>query len=211
MACCRRISPWSASACRPRERSAATPTSTCASRARDGIAHFSRQPLDDSHWADFARACSWCPAVSTTPAPTPSSRPRWRPSISSSASPAAGSTTSPCRRLWSAPASNTSRPPDSSTTRRATRLHARHRREADRPRSAPAPRDHAHRRPPASPRARPTASTTISARRRCRTCWCCASPTASSSRCGTRNTSITCRSPSPRRRAWRSTTRRPAR
>jgi glucose-6-phosphate 1-dehydrogenase len=25
-------------------------------RARDGIQHFSRQPLDESHWADFARA-----------------------------------------------------------------------------------------------------------------------------------------------------------
>ena len=25
-------------------------------RARDGVAHFSRQPLDESHWADFARA-----------------------------------------------------------------------------------------------------------------------------------------------------------
>jgi glucose-6-phosphate 1-dehydrogenase len=25
-------------------------------RARDGITHFSRQPLDESHWADFARA-----------------------------------------------------------------------------------------------------------------------------------------------------------
>src|SRR5260370_5447432 len=25
-------------------------------RARDGIERFSRQPLDESHWADFARA-----------------------------------------------------------------------------------------------------------------------------------------------------------
>src|SRR5436309_15653644 len=25
-------------------------------RARDGISHFSRQPLDEGHWADFARA-----------------------------------------------------------------------------------------------------------------------------------------------------------
>src|SRR5262245_63884331 len=25
-------------------------------RARDGITQFSRQPLDESHWADFARA-----------------------------------------------------------------------------------------------------------------------------------------------------------
>src|SRR5436190_22307428 len=25
-------------------------------RAKDGIQHFSRQPLDESHWADFARA-----------------------------------------------------------------------------------------------------------------------------------------------------------
>ena len=47
--------------------------------------------------------------------------------------------------------------------------------------------------------ARFIASTTISARRRCRTSWCSGSPTASSSRCGTATTSTTCRSPSPRR------------
>src|SRR5215468_8244435 len=28
-------------------------------RARDGIVHFSRRPLDESHWADFARALSY--------------------------------------------------------------------------------------------------------------------------------------------------------
>ena len=28
-------------------------------RARDGIEHFSRQPLDEGHWADFARALSY--------------------------------------------------------------------------------------------------------------------------------------------------------
>ena len=43
-----------------------------------------------------------------------------------------------------------------------------------------------------------SASTTISARRPCRTCRCCGSPTASSSRSGTAATSSTSRSPSPR-------------
>ena len=45
---------------------------------------------------------------------------------------------------------------------------------------------------------RSTGSITISARRRCRTSWCCASPTACSSRSGTATTSTTCRSRSPR-------------
>ena len=39
----------------------ATPTSTFASRAKDGISRFSRQPLDDNHWADFARALFFVP------------------------------------------------------------------------------------------------------------------------------------------------------
>ena len=52
-------------------------------------------------------------------------------------------------------------------------------------------------------RIRSTASITTSARRRCRTSWCSASPTASSSRSGTATTSITCRSPSPRPSASR--------
>src|SRR3954454_13778626 len=30
-------------------------------RARDGISHFSRQELDESHWADFARALFYVP------------------------------------------------------------------------------------------------------------------------------------------------------
>ena len=30
-------------------------------RARDGIEHFSRQPLDEDHWADFARALFYVP------------------------------------------------------------------------------------------------------------------------------------------------------
>src|SRR6266851_6380712 len=30
-------------------------------RARDGICHFSRQPLDESHWADFARGLFYVP------------------------------------------------------------------------------------------------------------------------------------------------------
>ena len=52
--------------------------------------------------------------------------------------------------------------------------------------------------PPPFPRSASSASTIISARRRCRTCSRCASPTCCSSRCGTRRTSTTCRSPSPR-------------
>ena len=68
---------------------------------------------------------------------------------------------------------------------RANRFHARHRRKAHRPRSRQRPRGHRHRRPKPSPRTRPIASIIISARRRCRICWCCVSPTAFSSRCGT--------------------------
>ena len=49
-----------------------------------------------------------------------------------------------------------------------------------------------------SRRTRCSASTTTSARRRCRTCWRCGSPTSCSSRSGTRTTSTTCRSPWPR-------------
>src|SRR5262245_23270941 len=30
-------------------------------RARDGIEHFSRQPLDEEHWQDFARALFFVP------------------------------------------------------------------------------------------------------------------------------------------------------
>src|SRR2546430_850433 len=30
-------------------------------RARDGITHFSRQPLDESHWADYARMLHFVP------------------------------------------------------------------------------------------------------------------------------------------------------
>ena len=52
---------------------------------------------------------------------------------------------------------------------------------------------------PISARTRSTASTITSARRRCRTSWCSASPTRSSSRSGTTTSSITCRSRWPRR------------
>ena len=51
----------------------------------------------------------------------------------------------------------------------------------------------------ASPRTVLSGSTIISARKRCRTCSLFASPNRCSSRCGTRPTSITSRSPSPRR------------
>ena len=49
-----------------------------------------------------------------------------------------------------------------------------------------------------SPRSRCSASTTTWARRPCRTCWRCGSPTSCSSRSGTPTTSTTCRSPWPR-------------
>ena len=52
-----------------------------------------------------------------------------------------------------------------------------------------------------STRSRSSASTTSSARRRPRTSWPSASPTASSSRSGTATTSTTCRSTCPRRSA----------
>src|SRR5208283_4396199 len=47
-----------------------------------------------------------------------------------------------------------------------------------------------------------TASTTISAKTRCRICWCCVLATAYSSHCGTAITSITCRSPLRKLWAW---------
>ena len=120
--------------------------------------------------------------------------------------------TSPCRRAF-----RRLRPlprrrgPDA---RGGGALAARDHREAVRPR----PRVGA-RAEPADPRGparsgRSTGSITTSARRPCRTSWCSASPTASSSRSGTAATSITCRSPSPKRSASRgaaATTRRPAR
>src|SRR5438132_2736864 len=42
-------------------RNAADPDAYIRGRARDGIARFSRQPLDDNHWADFARALFFVP------------------------------------------------------------------------------------------------------------------------------------------------------
>src|SRR5438105_12590235 len=42
-------------------RNAADPDAYIRGRARDGIARFSRQPLDDNHWADFARALFFIP------------------------------------------------------------------------------------------------------------------------------------------------------
>ena len=49
------------------------------------------------------------------------------------------------------------------------------------------------------PSSRCIASTIIWARRRCRMCWCCGSPTRFSSRSGIAITSTTCRSPWPRK------------
>ena len=176
-------------------------------RAKDGISRFSRQPLDESHWADFARALFFVPgsfndarAYAQLKAKMeavdqqfgiPGSR------VYYLAVPPRDGRHVCVEHLKSAGTHQRSA--------RAARLHARHRREADRPRSGQRPRGHSLGRQRASPRARLIASITTSARRRCRTCWCCASPTASSSRCGTRNTSITCKSPSPRKRGWRST------
>ena len=54
-----------------------------------------------------------------------------------------------------------------------------------------------------SPRSRSSASTIISARRRCRTSSPCASPTCCSSPCGTRPISTMCRSRWPRVWGWR--------
>ena len=68
-----------------------------------------------------------------------------------------------------------------------------------------------------SPSATSSASTTSSARSRWRTCWCSASPTRCSSRCGTATSSPACRSPWPRSSAssgrgkFYETRRRPAR
>ncbi len=56
--------------------------------------------------------------------------------------------------------------------------------EADRPRPRLGARRSTTRSARCSARRRPSASTTTWARRRCRTCWRCASPTRSSSGCG---------------------------
>src|SRR2546428_12869244 len=37
-------------------KNAADPDAYIRARAKDGIARFSRQPLDENHWADFARS-----------------------------------------------------------------------------------------------------------------------------------------------------------
>src|SRR5947209_4701197 len=42
-------------------RNAADPDAYIRGRAKDGISRFSRQPLDDNHWADFARALFFVP------------------------------------------------------------------------------------------------------------------------------------------------------
>ena len=72
-----------------------------------------------------------------------------------------------------------------SGTRRERRLAARRHRKAVRHRSRLGARRSTKSCLASSTRSRFTASTIISARRRCRTSWCCASPTACSSRSGT--------------------------
>ncbi len=74
-------------------------------------------------------------------------------------------------------------------------------RKAARPRPGIVDRRSTTRCPRSSRKIRSTASTTTSAKRRCRTCWRCALPTSSSSRSGTRPISTTCRSPWPSRSA----------
>ena len=80
-------------------------------------------------------------------------------------------------------------------------LEADHRREAVRHTICPRPRSSTSRSCPTGTRARSTASTITWARRRCRTSWRSASPTACSSRSGTSSTSITSSSPCPNRSA----------
>ena len=118
-------------------------------RARDGIDRFSRQPLDESHWADFARTLFFVPgSFNDASAYAHAQGPHSKPSTSSSASPAAASTTSPCRRSWSdlcvghLKDAGLVNDPDEQTA-----LHPRHRREADRPRPRQRPRGHRRRRP----------------------------------------------------------------
>ena len=149
---------------------------------------FSRQPLDEEHWDDFARACSSSPAASTTPAPTSSSRRKLEARRSAVRHPRQP-------RLLPRRAAAGRR-----HVRRAPQggRHGQRRRRRRRPSRASSSRSRSAATWTAPARSsthvgqrlrrsrRPTASTTTSARRRCRTCWCCASPTASSSRCGTR-------------------------
>src|SRR5438128_10717706 len=42
-------------------RNATEPDTYIRARAKDGISRFSRQPLDESHWADFARSLFFVP------------------------------------------------------------------------------------------------------------------------------------------------------
>ena len=71
-------------------------------------------------------------------------------------------------------------------------------RKAARPRSRIVDRDQRRSLARSSTKIRSTASITTSAKRRCRTCWRCASPTSCSSRSGTPPISTTCRSPWPK-------------
>ena len=115
-------------------------------------------------------------------------------STRSAARRATASTTSRCRRARSATLVD-----EIARAARRRGLDPADHREAVRPRPRVGAR--AERRDPAStsPSTRSSASTTTSARRRCRTCWRCGSRTASSSRSGTGSSSTTCRSRSPSR------------
>ena len=153
MACCRRTSPSSASACPPRAPSRATPTSTSATAPGAASTRFSRQALDESHWADFARSLFFVPgSFNDARAYAAAQGPARRHRRSSSASPAAASTTSPCRRSSSAccvatlkrgrhgPRPRRARPPSpasSSRSRSATTSTAPARSSARSPRPSP--------------------------------------------------------------------------
>ncbi len=132
----------------------AIPTSTSATGPQDGIERFSRQALDESHWADFARSLFFVPGqLQRCPSLRPAQGQARSRSTSSSASPAAGSTTWPCRRSWSALCVDQLK--EAGMVRDPGRdhsLHPRHRREADRPGSRQRPRGHRRRRPRPSPR-----------------------------------------------------------
>ena len=161
----------------------------------------------------LAAHCTTSPAISTTPRRSSALARRWRrldEELGTGGNYLFYLAVPPSRLRRLRPAARRGRPAREEEGQLAARDH----REAVRPR--PRVRARAEPRDPrgAATRSRSTASITTSARRRCRTSWRSASPTASSSRSGTAATSITCRSPSPRPWASRgaaATTTRPAR
>ena len=151
---------------------AADPDEYIRNRRRDGISRFSRQPLDEGHWQRLrppallrARQLRRCRAPTNELKAAARGR---GPAVRRPA--AAASFTWPCRRRWWRCASPHLRdagmvtdPNDASAFTRVDR------READRPRPGERPRPSSGRSTRPLPKARPTASTITSARRRCRT------------------------------------------